>query len=72
MVISDAAREYLLEIGFSSTYGGRKIERVITSKVKPLLMKAILHGRLSENMVAHIGYTGSELQLYSEQESHSI
>lgn len=72
LVISDAAREYLLEIGFSSTYGGRKIERVITSKVKPLLMKAILHGRLSENMVAHIGYTGSELQLYSEQESHSI
>lgn len=66
MVISDAAREYLLEISFSSTYGGREIERVITSKVKPLLMKAILHGRLADNMVAHIEYIGSELQLSAE------
>ena len=66
LVISDAAREYLLEISFSSTYGGREIERVITSKVKPLLMKAILHGRLADNMVAHIEYIGSELQLSAE------
>lgn len=70
LVISDAAREYLLDIGFSPTYGGREIDRVITSKVKPLLMKAILDGRLAENMVAHFDYTESVLQITAvEQES---
>lgn len=72
LFISDAARNHLLEIGFSSTYGGREIDRVITSKVKPLLMKAILHGSVTENMVANIDLVESDLRLTAEQELHSI
>lgn len=66
LIISEAAHNYLLEIGFSSTYGGREIDRVITSKVKPLLMKGILNGCLKESMIAHIDLIESDLQLITE------
>jgi ATP-dependent Clp protease ATP-binding subunit ClpA len=61
--ISDETKEYLLKIGFSPTYGGREIDRVISSKIKPLLMKAILHGSLTENMIAHLHFSEEHLSI---------
>lgn len=46
LALSAEAREYLLEKGFSPIYGGREIERVLTSQLKPLLMREILFGKL--------------------------
>jgi ATP-dependent Clp protease ATP-binding subunit ClpA len=59
--ISSSAKEYLLQAGFSPIYGGREIDRVITSKVKPLIMRAILQGNLRENMVVHLDYLEDNL-----------
>ncbi|MDO4735773.1 MAG: AAA family ATPase [Bacteroidia bacterium] len=68
LIISEPAKEHLLQTGFSPIYGGREIDRVITSKVKPLLMKAILHGHLREAMSVNLDFTEGELSLkFSEQ-----
>ena len=61
--ISSTAKEYLLQVGFSPIYGGRAIDRVITSKVKPLIMRAILHGELRENMIANIDFIEDRISL---------
>ena len=61
--ISSSARDHLLQVGFSPIYGGREIDRVITSKVKPHIMRAILHGDLHENMTANIDFTEDRISL---------
>ncbi|MBR5747595.1 MAG: AAA family ATPase [Prevotella sp.] len=46
MTLSDEAFEYLLKEGFTQEYGAREMDRVITGKLKPLLMREILFGSL--------------------------
>ena len=57
------AMNYLLQIGFSPQYGGREIDRVIAGKLKPLLMRAILHAQLYEGKTAVIGMSNEQLSL---------
>ena len=44
--LTDEAREWLLNKGFTREYGARELDRVISHDVKPLLMREILFGRL--------------------------
>ena len=46
MTLSDEAFNYLLKEGFTQEYGAREMDRVITGKLKPLLMREILFGSL--------------------------
>ena len=46
MTLSDEAFDYLLQEGFTQEYGAREMDRVITGKLKPLLMREILFGSL--------------------------
>ncbi|MBQ8990795.1 MAG: ATP-dependent Clp protease ATP-binding subunit ClpA [Prevotella sp.] len=46
MTLSDEAFALLLEEGFTREYGAREMDRVIAQRLKPLLMKDILFGRL--------------------------
>jgi ATP-dependent Clp protease ATP-binding subunit ClpA len=48
MTLTDEAFEYLLKEGFTKEYGAREMDRVITGKLKPLLMKEILFGSLKK------------------------
>ena len=48
MTLTDEAFDYLLKEGFSQEYGAREMDRVITSKLKPLLMREILFGSLKK------------------------
>ena len=48
MTLADEAFEYLLNEGFTKEYGGREMDRVITGKLKPLLMREILFGSLKK------------------------
>ena len=48
MTLTDEAFEYLLKEGFTKEYGGREMDRVITGKLKPLLMREILFGSLKK------------------------
>lgn len=46
MELDEAAFAYLLKEGFTAEYGAREMDRVISQRLKPLLMKEILFGRL--------------------------
>lgn len=59
------ARGYLLEEGFTREYGAREIDRVITSQLKPLLMREILFGRLKHGGTAHVGLQEGRLHIIS-------
>ena len=48
MTLTDEAFEYLLKEGFTKEYGARELDRVITGKLKPLLMREILFGSLKK------------------------
>ena len=48
MTLSSDAFEYLLNEGFTAEYGAREMDRVISQKLKPLLMREILFGSLKK------------------------
>ena len=48
MTLSSDAFEYLLKEGFTVEYGAREMDRVISQKLKPLLMREILFGSLKK------------------------
>ena len=63
MDLTDAAREQLLKWGFTKEYGAREMDRVIGNRLKPLLMKALLFGKLKKGGKAVVDFDGKELML---------
>ncbi|MBP5457873.1 MAG: AAA family ATPase [Paludibacteraceae bacterium] len=61
--LSEEARIYLLERGFSREYGAREMDRAIATQLKPLLTKEILFGKLKEGGVASISIINDKLAL---------
>ena len=60
-ICPEAYRELLLE-GFSPEYGAREIERVLNSRLTPLLMREILFGR-KENFTAVIKFEDDDFSI---------
>ena len=61
MTLSDEAFGYLLKEGFTREYGAREMDRVITGKLKPMLMREILFGRLKKGGKIAITLTDNQL-----------
>lgn len=61
--LSAAARELLLDKGFSEEYGGREVDRVITNELKPILMRAILFGSLKNGGKAEVDVAEGKLSI---------
>ena len=59
--LTDAAHEQLLTWGFTKEYGAREMDRVIGNRLKPILMKAILFGKLKKGGKATVDFDGKEL-----------
>ena len=57
MVIEPQAYDNLLDEGFSIEYGAREIERILNSRLTPLLMKEILFGGHKNGFTATIKAT---------------
>ena len=55
MELSPDAFEYILKEGFTPEYGAREMDRVISQKLKPLLMREILFGNLKQGGNITIG-----------------
>jgi ATP-dependent Clp protease ATP-binding subunit ClpA len=60
--IDPEAYKKLLEEGFSPEYGAREIERVLNSRITPLLMREILFGR-KESFTAVIKIEGDDFSI---------
>ena len=60
--IEPEAHAALLKEGFSQEYGAREIERVVNSRITPLLMREILFGR-KEDFTAVIALEGNDFSI---------
>lgn len=61
VTLTDAAREQLLKWGFTKEYGAREMDRVIGNRLKPILMKALLFGKLKKGGKATVDFDGKNL-----------
>ena len=61
ITLTDAAREKILEWGFTKEYGAREMDRVIGNRLKPILMKALLFGKLKKGGQGIVDLDGKEL-----------
>lgn len=59
--LTDVAREQLIKWGFTKEYGAREMDRVIGNRLKPLLMKALLFGKLKKGGKGTVDFDGKEL-----------
>ncbi len=59
--LTPQAREQLLKCGFTKEYGAREMDRVIGNRLKPVLMKALLFGKLKKGGKAVVRLEGKEL-----------
>ena len=59
--LTHEAREQLLKWGFTKEYGAREMDRVIGNRLKPVLMKALLFGKLKKGGKAVVKLEGKEL-----------
>ena len=59
--LTSQAREQLLKWGFTKEYGAREMDRVIGNRLKPVLMKALLFGKLKKGGKAVVRLEGKEL-----------
>ena len=63
MTLSDEAHEWLLAKGFTREYGAREMDRVISSQLKPLLMREMLFGRLKSGGQVTVILADGQLKL---------
>ena len=61
ITLTDAAREKILKWGFTKEYGAREMDRVIGNRLKPLLVKALLFGKLKKGGQGIVDFDGKEL-----------
>ena len=63
MTVTDAAHGWLLSQSMTREYGAREMDRVIGRHLKPLLMRALIGGKLKAGSTAVIELTEGALQL---------
>lgn len=63
MTISDSATALLLRKGFTAEYGAREMDRVIARELKPLLMREILFGSLTDGGTVNITAKDDSLEI---------
>ena len=59
--LTDTAFEQMLKWGFTKEYGAREMDRVIGNRLKPLLVKALLFGKLKKGGHGIVDFDGKEL-----------
>ena len=54
LIISDAAKNLICDLGYDEEYGARPIKKVIDKKIKDVLANMIIRGDIQENSVVEI------------------
>jgi ATP-dependent Clp protease ATP-binding subunit ClpA len=61
--LTDQARDFLIRKGYSEKYGAREMDRVISQRLKPMLMREILFGKLSKGGDVEVDLVKDELKV---------
>ncbi len=67
--LTDAAREWLLQRGFTREYGARELDRAIAAHLKPLLTRGLLFGALAHGGTATVDAGDEGLVLHENTAS---
>ena len=59
--LTDTAFEQMQKWGFTKEYGAREMDRVIGNRLKPLLVKALLFGKLKKGGQGIVDFDGKDL-----------
>jgi ATP-dependent Clp protease ATP-binding subunit ClpB len=59
--LTDAAKAYLAEAGYSATFGARPLKRVIQNEVETRIAKLIVAGEVPEGSIVRVDSNGAEL-----------
>lgn len=65
MILSEKAKDFLLEKGFTKEYGARELDRVIHHELKRLLTKQLLYGALKDGGQAKVDLLDDHLVVES-------
>lgn len=69
LTLDDQAREWLLTKGFTREYGAREIDRVVSSHLRPLLVREILYGQLIKGGTATATVEDRTLTLHTSSKA---
>ncbi|MFW6209584.1 MAG: AAA family ATPase, partial [Spirochaetota bacterium] len=64
--VSDAARQWFADNGYSAEFGARNISRLIQEKVKDYFVDAVLFGDLQRGGKAHVDVKDGEIRIDAE------
>jgi ATP-dependent Clp protease ATP-binding subunit ClpB len=68
--LTEAAREYLVRIGYDPTYGARPLRRAIQKEVETALARLILKGEVRDGQKVVVDYDPSRKELqFNPQEA---
>ena len=63
LVLSPEAESHQLNLGYTSEYGAREIERIVARELKPLLTRSLLFGDLKHGGEAKVEVAADKLVL---------
>ena len=63
MTLTDEAKEYLLNKGYTTQYGAREMDRIIQNLLNPLLIREILFGKLQNGGKAKVYMKNEEMKI---------
>ena len=69
LVVSDKAKDYIVNASYDEKYGARPIKRFIQKNVETLIATAIINDKIKYNSTIYIDYDGSKLILNDKEGS---
>jgi ATP-dependent Clp protease ATP-binding subunit ClpB len=63
LVLTDAAKEHLVRIGYDPAYGARPLKRVLQREIETALARRILRGEVQDGQTVFVDYDGAQRQL---------
>merc|ERR1712029_528574 len=63
--VTDAALDYLTDIGFDPVYGARPLKRTIQRELETVVARGILDGQYGDGDSIAVDYIGNKLEVYN-------
>ncbi len=65
--LTDKARDYLVEHGYSEVYGARPLKRLVTKKIEDLLARAIINDEISYGMTVEFDLKNDDIVISKDK-----
>lgn len=69
--VSDAVKEFLIEVGYDKKFGARPLKRAITSHIENTFAKAVLRGEVQEGGLITFSYQDKNKKVYIQSRKNA-